>query len=56
MLEWIRERLADRRPGVVADLTGLHVNTVIRIRDGKEVNPKLETLKRLETYLKGGAL
>lgn len=56
MLEWIRERLADRRPGVVADLTGLHINTVIRIRDGKEENPKLETLKRLETYLKDGYL
>ena len=52
-VEWIRQGLADRRPGIVADCTGLHVNTVIRIRNGKEKNPKLETLNRLATYLTG---
>lgn len=51
MLDQIRELLLDRRPGLVAEKTGLHVNTVIRIRDGQEVNPKLETLTRLADYL-----
>lgn len=52
-LEWIRHGLMDRRPGIVAERTGLHINTIIKIRDGKETNPKLETLNRLACYLKG---
>lgn len=53
MLEWIRHGLLDRRPKVVAERTGLHVNTVTRIRDGKEHNPKIDTLNRLANYLFG---
>lgn len=53
VLDFIRSGLADRRPGIVAEKTGLHVNTVIRIRDGKEENPKLATLERLAEYLRG---
>lgn len=52
-IDWIRQGLADRRPGIVAKRTGLHINTVIKIRDGKEVNPKLDTLTRLASYLIG---
>lgn len=52
-IEWIRSALLDRRPSVVADRTGLHVNTVMRIRDGKEGNPKIDTLNRLAAYLIG---
>lgn len=52
-LEWIRSRLMDRRPGLVAEKTGLHVNTVTDIRDGKNANPKLDTLNKLAGYLKG---
>lgn len=51
--EWIRKALLDRRPGVVAERTGLHVNTIIRIRDGKEENPKVQTLNVLAAYLIG---
>lgn len=51
--EWIRKALLDRRPGVVAERTGLHVNTIIRIRDGKEKNPKVQTLNVLAAYLIG---
>lgn len=51
--EWIRSALHDRRPGIVAEKTGLHVNTVTDIRDGKNTNPKLDTLNRLAEYLKG---
>ncbi len=52
-LEWIRHGLSDRRPKMVAEKTGLHVNTIINIRDGRETNPKFETLNRLALYLKG---
>jgi DNA-binding Xre family transcriptional regulator len=51
--EWIRKALLDRRPGVVAQRTGLHINTIIRIRDGKEENPKVQTLNVLAAYLNG---
>jgi hypothetical protein len=30
----IQECLKDRRPGAVAEKTGLHVNTILRIRNG----------------------
>ncbi len=52
-ISWIKEGLLDRRPKVVAERTGLHVNTVTRIRDGKEDNPKIDTLNRLARYLIG---
>jgi DNA-binding Xre family transcriptional regulator len=52
-IDWIRQGLADRRLSVVAERTGLHANTIARIRDGKEDNPKFETLNRLACYLKG---
>jgi len=51
--EWIKAALRDRRPRIVAEKTGLHVNTITDIRDGKNVNPKLDTLNRLAEYLKG---
>lgn len=54
-LDWIRQELADRRPSIVAEATGLHVNTIIAIRDGKQDNPKLNTLELLAAYLGGRA-
>lgn len=53
-LEWIRQALADRRPSVVAEKTGLHVNTITAIRDGKNTNPTLATLSALAKYLSQG--
>ena len=53
-LDWIRRELVDRRPSMVAEETGLHVNTVKDIRDGKNTNPKLATLNKLSAYLKKG--
>lgn len=50
--EWIRAALGDRRPSVVAEKTGLHVNTITAIRDGKNTNPTLATLETLAAYLK----
>ena len=52
-IEWIRKALLDRRPKIVSEGTGLHVNTITRIRDGKEENPKIDTLNRLAGYLIG---
>lgn len=48
--EQIVVRLQDRRLDAVALATGLHQNTIARIRDGKNVDPKLSTLKLLSDY------
>lgn len=52
-LDFIRSALADRRPGIVSERTGLHVNTIADIRDGRNTNPKLKTLETLAAYLVG---
>lgn len=51
-LEWIRGALADRRLDKVSEATGLHPNTIAMIRDGKQQNPKIETLNTLALYLR----
>lgn len=48
--EQVVEKLQDRRLDAVALATGLHHNTIARIRDGKNVDPKLSTLKLLSDY------
>lgn len=50
-LEQIREALRDRRPGLVAEATGLHLNTVREIRDNPDANPTYKVLKALSDYL-----
>ena len=50
-LEEIKAKLADRRLDAVAKATGLHVNSVARIRDGKNTDPKPSTLAALSAYL-----
>jgi hypothetical protein len=50
-LEEIKERLADRRLDIVAEATGLHVNSIARIRSGANANPKHATLVALSAYL-----
>ncbi len=52
-LERIRSALADRRVTAVAKKTGLSRFTITAIRDGKQQNPKLSTLKALDAYLLG---
>ena len=47
----IRERLQDRRLDAVAEATGLHPNSIARIRDGKNTDPKHSTLAALSAYL-----
>lgn len=52
-LDQIRDALKDRRPAMVAQSTGLHVNTVMRIRDGMNTNPSYEVVSALSDYLQG---
>ena len=52
-LDQIRDALKDRRPVMVAQSTGLHVNTVMRIRDGMNTNPTYEVVAALSDYLQG---
>lgn len=50
-LEQIRAALADRRISMVAQATGLHVNTVIEVRDSLKANPTYRVIKALSDYL-----
>lgn len=50
-LEQIRQALQDRRPGMVAEATGLHINTVLTVRDDPAADPKYSTLRALSDYL-----
>ena len=50
-LDQIRESLADRRVSVVAEFTGIHANTISRIRSGKNKNPTIRVVTLLEIYL-----
>ncbi len=52
-LDQIRDALKDRRPAMVAQSTGLHVNTVMRIRDGMNTYPTYEVVAALSDYLQG---
>ena len=52
-LDQIRDALKDRRPAMVAQSTGMHVNTVMRIRDGMNTNPTYEVVAALSDYLQG---
>ena len=50
-LEQIREALRDRRPNMVAEATGLHLNTVRDVRDNPKANPTYKVMKALSDYL-----
>jgi len=52
-LEEIQKQLKDRRPGMVADATGLSYPTIQSIRDGKNLNPTFNVIKLLSDYLEG---
>ena len=47
----IRLALQDRRIGLVAKATGLHVNTVRELRDNENANPSYRVLVALSAYL-----
>lgn len=50
-LEQIKAALTDRRISMVAQATGLHVNTVIEVRDSPTANPTYRVIKALSDYL-----
>ena len=50
-LEQIKAALLDRRIKMVADSTGLHINTIIEVRDSPKANPTYRVLKALSDYL-----
>jgi transcriptional regulator with XRE-family HTH domain len=47
----MRRLLVDRRLDIVSDATGVHVNTISRIRDGKTENPSYKAFEALRKYL-----
>jgi DNA-binding Xre family transcriptional regulator len=49
--EDIRTALKDRRLDMVSNATGLHVNTIRKIRDGKSTNSRYDTIAILTKYL-----
>jgi len=50
-LEQIRHALYDRMPMKVADATGIHYNTIRKVRDDPKANPTHKVLLALSTYL-----
>ena len=49
-LKQIRDHLIDRRVDIVASETGLGYTTVREIRNGKQDNPRYNTIKALSDY------
>lgn len=47
----IRKRLKDRKIGLIAQVTGVHENTIREIRDNPEANPTIRVIKLLSDYL-----
>lgn len=50
-LEQIKDELQDRRPGIIAEATGLHINTILSIRDDEQADPKYSTIRAISDYL-----
>ena len=50
-LDQIRSALRDRRIDIIADATGLHRNTISKVRDNPNSNPSLRVMKALSDYL-----
>ena len=49
-LEELRDALQDRRLDVVSRATGIHANTLGKIKRGEQQNPKLSTVEALSEY------
>ena len=50
-LDKIRLLLQDRRLNLIAEVTGVHVNTIRDIRDNEDANPTYKVLLALNDYL-----
>ena len=51
--EQIKDKLQDRKLSAVAENTGLHYNTLRKLRDGEAKEPSYETIKVLSDYFVG---
>lgn len=49
----LRNALQDRKLNVVAEATGLSVNTLSELKNGRADNPTIKTLKALSDYFNG---
>jgi len=52
-LDQIRDKLQDRRLGLIVKATGLHYNTSRDVRDNSEANPTYKVVKLLNDYFSG---
>jgi ribosomal protein L10 len=52
-LDQIRDKLQDRRLGLIVKATGLHYNTLREVRDNLEANPTYKVVKLLNDYFSG---
>ncbi len=55
-LDQIVHLLGDRRIDVVAEKTGIHRNTISKIKSGENENPTYYVLQKLSDYLEGSAV
>lgn len=53
-IDQIRDKLQDRRLARVAEVTGLHYNTILGVREGK-TDPAYSVVKALSDYLSTSA-
>lgn len=49
--EQVQEKLKDRIVKVVAENTGLHFNTVYKLKNGTSKSPSYETMETISDYL-----
>ena len=50
-IDKMKRLLSDRRLDVVSEATGVHVNTIARIRDGVTENPSHRSFEAIAKYL-----
>lgn len=50
-IEEIRDLLLDRNASAVAKATGVHPNTIRSLKNGSNLNPSYEVIKKLSDYL-----
>jgi len=50
-IDKMKRLLSDRRLDVVSKATGVHVNTIAAIRDGRTKNPSWDTMQKIAAYL-----
>ena len=49
----VKEKLKDRVPGIVAKATGLHLNTIYKLKNGESIDPSYETMAKISEYFEG---